>query len=53
MGEWKKGQINGKGILYYPNGSKYEIDWEKGNRNIIIYKIGKDKIKRKYKELSL
>lgn len=29
-GEMKDGMFHGKGILYFPNGSKYEATWENG-----------------------
>lgn len=30
VGEMKDGMFHGKGVLYFPNGSKYESTWENG-----------------------
>lgn len=30
VGEMKDGMFHGKGVLHFPNGSKYEGVWEKG-----------------------
>uniref|UniRef100_A0A4W5LJ03 MORN repeat-containing protein 5 n=1 Tax=Hucho hucho TaxID=62062 RepID=A0A4W5LJ03_9TELE len=30
VGDMKDGMFHGKGVLYFPNGSKYEGTWEKG-----------------------
>lgn len=30
VGEMKDGMFHGKGILFFPNGSKYEATWENG-----------------------
>lgn len=30
MGETKDGMFHGKGVLHFPNGSKYEATWENG-----------------------
>lgn len=30
VGEMKDGMFHGKGVLHFPNGSKYEATWENG-----------------------
>lgn len=30
VGETKDGMFHGKGVLHFPNGSKYEATWEMG-----------------------
>ena len=30
VGQMKDGMFHGKGVLYFPNGSKYEATWDKG-----------------------
>ena len=30
VGEMKDGMFHGKGVMHFPNGSKYEATWEKG-----------------------
>lgn len=30
VGETKDGMFHGKGVLHFPNGSKYEATWENG-----------------------
>ena len=39
IGEFKKGEKEGKGIMYYGNGEKYVGEWDKGNKEGLgVYK---------------
>lgn len=37
-GEMKDGMFHGKGVLYFPNGGKYEGTWENGKcKQVAVY----------------